>query len=196
MVDIDKTLESLYTHFLLRDLAGKIVPGSVLYVALASVFLPPSKLLQSHSDLPLAATAILIAGLWVLGLAVQGVGSRLGLVKYSEKYPPPDKFHEAQRRFRDIRGDQKAEVQRYERFEAIREAYGNGAASVFLSFFLWLLVYLLNSGRSLTVMASVLVVSAVVFTALLLGHKETIKHFDTFWERAITSSADPESDDC
>ncbi|MEK7191766.1 MAG: hypothetical protein AAB068_04995 [Pseudomonadota bacterium] len=195
MADIDKTVESLYTHFLLRDLAGKIVPGTVLYVALASVFLPPAELLKAHSDLPLAATAILIAVLWVLGLAVQGIGSQLGLVRYSYKYPPPDKFHQAHRRFRDMRGDQKAEVQRYERFEAIREAFGNAAASIPLSLFIWLPGYLLNSGQSMTFIGSVLVVSAVLFTALLLGHRMTIKYFDAFWEHAITNRSDPESDD-
>jgi len=194
MADFDKPLESLYTHFLLRDFAGKIVPGSVLYVAFFSS-IAQGKFLQLDSKLPLATTMILLGFLWLLGLAIQAIGAWFGIVKYSEKYPPPDEFHQAQRKFRNIKGDHSRDIMRYERFEAIREAYGNGAVSVLISFPIWLLGHVFRPECGFLLILFVFFVSVALFIALRLGHEETIRHFDAFWEHAINRQNVNDSDD-
>ena len=193
MADIDKTLESLYTHFILRDLAGKIVPGSIFYMALFSLFMKPDEMFKMHSNLPIMVSIILIAILWVLGLAVQAIGIQLHLIKYSNKYPPPNEFNKAQRQFIKNPDNKNIEIQRYERFEAIREAYGNSSVSILLSFFIWLIGYLLDPNCDLTHLFILLLVSTILYVALLIGHKETINNFDSYWEHSISNSDNQES---
>ena len=74
---------NLYTGFLLRDFAGKIVPGVYLLFSVASMFRPPAGLIREiRKDVPVFAI-VFVAGLaWIVTLGTQSLAEGLGIWKY------------------------------------------------------------------------------------------------------------------
>jgi hypothetical protein len=80
---------NLYTGFLLRDLAGKIIPGIFLLFSIAAMFRPPRDLIQGlRKDVPLFIV-IFVAGLaWIVTLGTQSLAEGLGIWHYFPIEPP------------------------------------------------------------------------------------------------------------
>src|SRR5580693_2043084 len=74
---------NLYTGFLLRDFAGKIVPGVYLLFSVASMFRAPAILIKEiRKEVPLFAI-VLVAGLaWIVTLGTQSLAEAIGIWKY------------------------------------------------------------------------------------------------------------------
>jgi hypothetical protein len=95
---------NLYTGFLLRDFAGKIVPGTLLLFSLWSLFRPPRTILAEIKNEVPVFVVLLVAGLaWTVTLGTQSLAegsSRVEPVEVSLQATPkrlilerPDAFH-------------------------------------------------------------------------------------------------------
>jgi hypothetical protein len=138
---------NLYTGFLLRDFAGKIVPGVLLLFSICSMYREPRKLFDSLTKDVSTFTLIFVAGFaWIFTLGTQSLAEGLGIWRYF----PDDGFQVASGApkialWRNLftRGDDSSfdkdtlniddfqskaseeEKQQYERFVVIKEACGN-----------------------------------------------------------------------
>lgn len=86
---MDKSIESLsvlfdkiYSAFILRDFAGKIVPGALLAISVIYTFNNTFSL-NFLSNLNFGIWLFIIIGLWITGYLVQSFGEFIGLVTYS-----------------------------------------------------------------------------------------------------------------
>jgi hypothetical protein len=154
---------NLYTGFLLRDFAGKIVPGTYLLFSVASMFRSPADLIKEiRKDVPVFAI-LLVAGLaWTVTLGTQSLAEGLGIWRYFPVGSPPAQVIPTARVgfWRDLfqGGDEtnfdastakvdmfqggatEDEKQQYERFVVIKEACGNLFIAGLLSLPAWLIV--------------------------------------------------------
>lgn len=132
---------NLYTGFLLRDFAGKIVPGVFLLFSISSLYYQPKRILEFLiKDLP-TFTLIFVAGLaWTLTLGTQSLAEATGIWRY---FPEGQTFDQNTLQIDEFQSkaseDQK---QQYERFVVIKEACGNLFVAGLLSVPAWLLVFL------------------------------------------------------
>lgn len=193
---VEQILRMLYEGFLLRDLAGKVVPGSIVF---AAVILGIGGAEGVDKIMSLSGGMWVIVGplLWLLGLAAQGFGKRVGLVHYSLKYRSVDDHYRARRVFLDNRKEP-YDRRRMERFEAIRETNGNSAAAIVLAIPIWLLMRLpswITSGVHVSVWQTVIgIIIAIAFLYILnLGHRQTLEDLDAFWYHAIKDFEDKDS---
>lgn len=160
---------NLYTGFLLRDFAGKVVPGVLLLFSITAMFRSPKQLIQDlRKDVPIF-TILFVAGFaWIVTLGTQSLAEGLGIWKYfpiSRTAPvtpgvrvgfwsnlsfggDETSFDESTARVDlfqlDATEDQK---QQYERFVVIKEACGNLFISGLLSLPAWMVV-LFNRSKS------------------------------------------------
>lgn len=74
---------NLYTGFLLRDFAGKIVPGMLLLFSISAMFRRPREIaVDLRKEIPLFGV-LLIAGLaWTVTLRTQSLADGLGIWNY------------------------------------------------------------------------------------------------------------------
>ena len=74
---------NLYTGFLLRDFAGKIVPGLLLIFSIASLFKKPADLYEeAKAEVPVFFVLLLAAFAWILTLGTQSLAEGLGIFRY------------------------------------------------------------------------------------------------------------------
>lgn len=154
---------NLYTGFLLRDFAGKIVPGIYLLFSITSMFRGPASLVKEiRKEVPVFAV-ILLAGLaWTVTLGTQSLAEALGIWKYfpvgpaSAQVKPSahigfwvDLFQGGDETNFDANtakvdlfqiGATEDEKQQYERFVVVKEACGNLFIAGLLSLPAWLIV--------------------------------------------------------
>ncbi|MDD2776402.1 MAG: hypothetical protein PHU06_10630 [Gallionella sp.] len=126
----ENLFESLYDNFLLRDLFAKIVPGAI--VLIASLYETPMAMIiidqTGKAGLP---AALLLAGIaWIVGIAVQGFGTSINLIKH---HPSPDFDNDNIRyntrsHFNSIA--KPFDIKQVERFAIIKEAAGNAAMAI------------------------------------------------------------------
>jgi len=154
---------NLYTGFLLRDFAGKIVPGIYLLFSVTSMFYSPADLIkENRKEVPVFAI-LLVAGLaWTVTLGTQSLAEGLGIWRYFPvgSAPAPvipsarvgfweDLFQGGDETSFDVStakvdlfqgGATEDEKQQYERFVVIKEACGNLFIAGLLSLPAWLVV--------------------------------------------------------
>jgi hypothetical protein len=161
---------NLYTGFLLRDFAGKIVPGIYLLFSVASMFCSPSDLSKEiRKYVPVFAIFLLAGFAWTVTLGTQSLAEGLGIWRYfpvgspaAQVTPIPrvgfwkDLFQGGDETSFDAStakvdlfqsGATEDEKQQYERFVVIKEACGNLFIAGLLSFPAWLFV-LVNAGNA------------------------------------------------
>ncbi|MDH3973207.1 MAG: hypothetical protein OEV42_02910 [Deltaproteobacteria bacterium] len=207
MKELKYIIELLYSHFLLRDLAGKVVPGAVILFTTVITLDCFSYIDLFKSKLQFVVWILLLTFSWIIGLAAQAIGSHIRIVRYSVKYSPTCEFHEVLRKFRNSKKDDKDD-QRLERFMAIGEAYGNGAAATIVAYLLWLVLFyvinkdkwmLFNLGNNYNYyfpenILVITIIAIVSFISLLLGHRETIDHQDEFISTVINEDNSEKAD--
>lgn len=155
---------NLYTGFLLRDFAGKIVPGVLLLFSICSMYREPKRLFQFLTkDVP-TFTLIFIGGLaWTVTLGTQSLGEGLGIWRYfpvALSTPATGLSQPGFWRNLFIIGDDRTfdsdtlrivefqekaseeEKQQYERFVVIKEACGNLFVTGLCSAPAWFFVFL------------------------------------------------------
>jgi hypothetical protein len=172
-------LDSLYTRLILRDVFGKIVPGSALIISLyIAVLSPPSSNLYTAIIAVRAMSAsswvIIMAAGWLTAFAIQALGGWLPewrflpYIRYS--VAPLDDAFEFQRKllmFARVATD--AEKQIFERATVIKEACGNASLAAFLSAGALLVRY--HDPQALLLLAAVFV-GAVLLAKM---HRDVLK---------------------
>jgi hypothetical protein len=158
----------LYQRFLLRDFAGKIIPGAVLLFSVCSMFLEPRDLMirLSKTRWPLLA---LLGGLaWTITLGTQSIADFVGAWAYF-----PGGNSEAQFQEHTIRVEQflatatDGQKLQYERFVVIKEACGNLFVAGVLSVVPWIYFCLNRFSGSFVSWKRNRVVAGSILVALL-----------------------------
>ncbi len=124
-------VSGFYDRLVLRDLLGKVVPGSVVslaaYAACLSSGQSPVATVLHLGQTPLGLWLVLVTVGWFVGFALQATGETLGIIRY---YPRQLASPEFTRRLVDL-SEASAQVrQGYERFVVVKEACGNAAVAI------------------------------------------------------------------
>ena len=91
MTDTSDVVGSLYTRLVLRDIFGKVVPGSLVLAAAYSAFVSsapsPVVTLRRLGEAPFGIWIMLIALGWLTAFAIQSFGERTRLFRCYPKKP-------------------------------------------------------------------------------------------------------------
>jgi hypothetical protein len=145
--EVHVVVQELYTNFVLRDIAGKIVPGAFLAFSLTTLFYPPRQILELLTQ-RVPWHALLLAGglLWVVVLGLQNLVER---IPYAFAYFPDVStatggnekavnFQIATKVMQTFLATaDPADKLQYERFVVIKEATGNLFFALLLAAPLW-----------------------------------------------------------
>ncbi len=129
--------EALYTHFILRDFIGKIVPGGMfLYLVWFTVGSDPSlSFIKDVSGLVIAG----LAGLcWIIALPLQQFAIFVARVLFRVQ------FLDSATTIKFRRVATSIERAKYERFVISKEAAGNTGSAIFLGCSIWVLIELMR----------------------------------------------------
>jgi hypothetical protein len=143
-------VDALYTRLLLRDLFGKVVPGSILLLACAPLLGLTGSLseaLKSLQEMTIWGWLLLYGFAWITGFAIQSFGEspllitkRGSLIRLFPRDIKEKDFYKKLDAFREnATGHQ---LQQLERFAVIKEACGNSYVAVLISTFLWFVHWL------------------------------------------------------
>ncbi len=122
--------EALYTHFILRDFIGKIVPGGMfLYILWLIMGTDPS--LHFMKDVSGFVVAGLAGLCWIIALPLQQFAVFAARVLFRSEFLDS----ETTIKFRRVATNH--ERSKYERFVISKEASGNAGAAIFLGCMFW-----------------------------------------------------------
>lgn len=160
---------NLYTGFLLRDFAGKIVPGIFLLFSIAAIFGEPRAILaDAKKEAPIFVVLLLAAFAWTVTLGTQSLAEGLGIWQYFPSdaqgpgqaaprqgfwgnllSPAPDgSFDRDTLRVDEFQSKaSEDEKQQYERFVVIKEACGNLFVAMVLSIPAWIVRAVIKERR-------------------------------------------------
>jgi hypothetical protein len=173
MSDLADIFESLYSHFLLRDIVAKVIPGllSVMIplVICANDLEPVKELLKS---LNLIALFVLIYGVGLaIGMILQQLGMLIPLIKiHVWKSDSNDSDNsiarstDAEVRFLKIAIQNRAMLRRRERLIILKEMCGNYAMAMLIILTTFLIRFLMNyQSWSLRELAIILSIGFVIY---------------------------------
>jgi hypothetical protein len=171
---------NLYTGFLLRDFAGKIVPGMVLLFSLVALFREPGDLYEdARKEVPLFLILLLADFCWITTLGIQSLAEGIGIWQYFSPssapvapsgsikaapkppfwkdliLPAPDPTFDKDTLEVDEFQSKATEdeKQQYERFVVIKEACGNLFVALVLSTPAWMVRFARRKGTQLVRMS-------------------------------------------
>jgi hypothetical protein len=130
--------KELYTSFLLRDFAGKIVPGCFLLLSYSALFLQPREIIKGITGKVSLVSVFLVAGLaWTVVLGLQSLAELVRIWQYYPSGAGAEMTIQSQviAPFLQIACPQ--DHQQYERFVVIKEATGNLFVAGLLSVPAW-----------------------------------------------------------
>jgi len=175
MTDWSKTVNSLYTQFLLRDIAAKVVPGAI---TLYSANLVTDSI--QIGEIPTPVWVLFFAFCWVIGLALQSFGS----IRLLETWPQKAEFkgeklnekifQKVTREFRKKEENISQSLIQHERFVVIKEACGNNSIAISISSILFTLAHL-ETILNPPYLKSIVMVTLVIIIILSLRKL----HFDS-----------------
>jgi len=173
MEHLQTVVQDLYTNFVLRDLAGKIVPGALLAFSLSLLISKPLETLKLlNGKISTVATVVGAGILWVTVLGLQSIAESMGLLAY---FPAVgDKSGEAafaeatQLMQQFLANATPADKLQYERFVVIKEATGNLKFALLLSAPFWI-YYIVHSWPKGKRKASVVALLKAGSTYLCIG---------------------------
>jgi hypothetical protein len=142
-------IQGLYTNFVLRDLAGKIVPGSFLAFSFATLFYPPKEIFNAVSrKIPWHLLLVGFGFLWGMVLGLQSLAESMpyGIFGYfpditiaTKDHAPDFNFQVATKLMQAFLAQPSVEDKlQYERFVVIKEATGNLFIAMLISVPFWL----------------------------------------------------------
>ena len=131
-----------YSQLILRDVFGKIVPGSIAMAGVLAAVMGQEDFGHLAASIPLGGWVLLLGAAWLVGFAVQGVGeqSRLFLYDPKEANLKVTQRYELRLHLRERTGGMDdLNKENIERLYVIREACGNGyvATMVAAAALLW-----------------------------------------------------------
>jgi hypothetical protein len=116
--------DSFYSHFVLRDLFGKITPGAIVLIAMLIIVINSSDFYKFFYSTNVWIWIIFISVSWLIGFAIQGMGEIFHLIIYFPERISKIRWYEEYIIF--LKGAEDFEKQNVERFVVIKEACGNG----------------------------------------------------------------------
>lgn len=143
-MDLSKLFDSFYNRFILRDIFGKIVPGTILFYCALSLLYPTDRILNFTRSLAslksiviqISALALLAGLTWALGFLAQQLGHT---IHWTRDYPRTyDNNTKIRLLINFSRNATEIERRQAERLALIKEVCGNCSTS--LRIFLVLLV--------------------------------------------------------
>jgi len=118
--------KELYTSFLLRDFAGKIVPGCFLLVSYSALFLQPREIIKGITGKVSLVSVFLVAGLaWTVVLGLQSLAELVGIWQYYPSAAGAEMAIQSKDIAQFLQIACPNDRQQYERFVVIKEATGN-----------------------------------------------------------------------
>lgn len=184
MEEVKNIFNVIYSHFILRDLFGKIVPGSMVLIMLVW-YSANFSYLEKLFDLSLWPWLILIGLAWIIGFAIQSLGEFfLGWFKWGYRYFPKVEGIKGKKRelenwyniyvieFLNTYATEN-EIKLDERMVVIKEACGNG----FIATILILILYW--SHEHSIIINEFSIILTVIGAALWRMH---VKHFERQYE--------------
>jgi len=137
MEDLAALFNAFYTRFVLRDLLAKITPGTIVLVAISTIFIwQPENVAHYLAGLTFWAWTILLAFSWITGITIQSIGEWLEKRKegWGIRYYPKDEFDDNHKEwfkflvaFSHSDRVTDADKKRAERYAVIKEACGIGS---------------------------------------------------------------------
>jgi hypothetical protein len=126
MESLAAIFKDLYTNFLLRDFAGKIVPGSFFFLSLAVMFVSPVAVCKTISGRVSLLSIALCGGLaWTVVLGLQSVAEYVSAWHYFPTTAGSEMDVQTQIIEPFLRVACPDERMQYERYVVIKEATGN-----------------------------------------------------------------------
>ncbi len=203
---MEKSIESLsvlfdkiYSAFILRDIAGKIIPGLLLFIPLILLLdLNNEHNLDIILKLNFGLWLLFVILLWIMGYIVQSFGELFGLVTYSlslkndskispKKYiwSPFIKYYvitlesmlETQKVVYMQEKSNSSTLKYIERLAAIREACGNSGSSLILSLPIYLYYFYATNVDNQTLTFFIIILLVLIFL-LIRMHRE---HSYRYW---------------
>ena len=123
-------IDRLYTHFLLRDLFGKVIPGLIILSALLISMTSINFVFENALKMSFGLWIVIIGLSWIIAFSMQGLGIKIRLFKYFIDDNDRN-WHNKERKFFQYALDH--DKQQYERFTVIKEASGTASVSIFFS---------------------------------------------------------------
>ncbi len=145
MAEIVGLFDAFYSRLLLRDVFGKIVPGTVFLVVIGSTIFSLSFLTSFVQSMSFGMWALFLGAAWITAFGIQAFGEKTRLIQYHSK-KSDDRFYKQRNRL-DLRGEQ-IQKQQFERFVVIKEACGNGYVTLLLSIVVVLIDRLIDVGTT------------------------------------------------
>lgn len=187
MNSLGDLFDAFYDRFLLRDLFGKAVPGSVVLLTLATEgrWEELGNTLWQLSELDLATQLLLLGVAWIVGLAVQELSHRL-----ARSFPPlswigsrlwPERYDCNKKRYalREGLKENDSDPSDAERLAVLKESTGTTSLAVLIS----LAMVFVSQGKPASKVESATVVALAVAALMLRYATEQYRkrQFD-YWE--------------
>lgn len=124
---LDDAFKGLYTQFILHDIMGKIIPGSLVLLAGCFFFYSSlGEVFRDAKNVPFALWLVGIGLAWLVGFGLQSARNDMGRGQVDEsttRYRHRIKFYQLAGPY---------EYQQLKRFWLVRDATGNGSNSLFV----------------------------------------------------------------
>lgn len=140
---LGSVFESFYTRHILRDLLGKMAPGTLVLVGVRVATWSAHQAIQDMKEANLGAWLVFAAVAWLAGLGLQGIGEISGRCRYfpvqyctREKGKSRDQaeaeFQAKLTKLDSNNGVTTDQRQRFERLVLIKEAAGNACLALLI----------------------------------------------------------------
>jgi len=185
-MDLKPIFDSLYDKLVLRDLIGKVVPGTALMLSLLAGLQGVEAVNQVVTKMTSGLWIIAFGFAWLLGFALQYIGESLHILRthpHGEQgnetrgtfYKKWATFHEKAK---------KHELIHAERLNIIKEACGNEAVSLMLGLVMVVLGRLIR-GIELLPLLPLLIIGIVLAISLWRMHIIHVERYGRFVENTI-----------
>ncbi len=181
MKELGSLFDAFYSHFILRDVFGKIVPGATLLVALYLAIVQPSPsptdAIRLLTQARIPTFVLLGAAGWITAFGLQRLGEFVKFLRYYGNWIQNDKSWYAELiRFAQVASPGEKAI--FERFVVIKEMCGNAAVSLVLSSVLLLCPW--HSGRDANIPVAILIGGV----SLGFMHRVHVKR-NTWWLESV-----------
>ena len=107
-------IEALYDRLLLRDIFGKIVPGSLFLFSLILLISPNVNIITLPKIFPFSSLVLIYGVSWIFGFAIQSFGEMTKMIRYSPKGTSFVESIEIRNKFNECATDmQRQQAERY-----------------------------------------------------------------------------------
>lgn len=128
-------MDAIYSRFVLLDLFGKIVPGSLLLISMGASMFSWGDVRQFANSMSWWLWLIFFGMSWILAFAAQSFGEAIGLLKDLPDGYTREQWYQKLKEFEAKASDR--EKQQAERALVIKEACGNTSVLIALCLLVW-----------------------------------------------------------